>query len=435
MRSPTVEPDGATWHPHGAPLAGVDVVVAGAGPAAWAMAAACGELRLRTVLVAPDPWAPWRQTYGIWSDQLEAAGLTGDAGQHPSALAQEWPTVTVATDQRGERSIGRAYGRLDNDAVAAHLRARAIEHDVTILRDTARGAAQEVGGMVVGLASGGSVQARVVIDATGHPGALVSGRQRGGRGDVPAWQVAHGIVARFDVPPIRPGTFVLMDWRAGAPADDGAGSPPAFLYAMDLGDGTFMVEETVLASRQAASPADLAARLGRRLMARGTPAGEILATEIVQIPMAAPVPPRQCVVAFGAAASLGQAATGYSVATSLQRAPLVALAIRQAVDRRATPSAVSAAAWRAVWPAGRRRVRALEQYGLGALLGMERSQLSAFFDAFFALPVAEWAPYHAGGDSLADTAELMRAVFAASPAAVRRRLMSGDVRALRGLLG
>jgi lycopene beta-cyclase len=337
--------------------------------------------------------------------------------------------VAVGTDGRGLRAVARAYGLLDNDAVAARLRSRAIEHDITLVRDTARGAAPNVGGAVVGLASGRAITTTVVVDASGHPGALVAR----GRAAVPGWQVAAGIVARFDEPPIEPGTCMLMDWRTSSA--EPAGAAPTFLYGMDLGDGTYLVEETVLAARRPPSVGALAARLERRLERAGTPPREVVAREAVHIPMGVPVPPRQRVVAYGAAAGLIHPATGYSVAASLARAPAVALAIRQAVDRRVTPAEVSAAAWRAVWPAARRRVRALEQYGLGAELAMDARQLGDFFDAFFALPVRDWAAYLDGGRSLLATGRVMGAVFAGSPPAVRRRLVTGDVRALRDLLG
>ena len=45
------------------------------------------------------------------------------------------------------------------------------------------------------------------------------------------------------------GRFVLMDYRCDHLRDDQRSEPPTFLYAMDLGDGVFFVEETSLASQ------------------------------------------------------------------------------------------------------------------------------------------------------------------------------------------
>jgi lycopene beta-cyclase len=51
----------------------------------------------------------------------------------------------------------------------------------------------------------------------------------------------------FLVPPIPPQQMVLMDYRDDHLSPSERAAPPTFLYAMDLGDGVFFVEETSLA--------------------------------------------------------------------------------------------------------------------------------------------------------------------------------------------
>ena len=69
-------------------------------------------------------------------------------------------------------------------------------------------------GVVVTLVDGRRLAARAVVDATGHPAAF-GRRARSGL----AHQVAYGVVARFDQPPVAPGTMCLMDLDA-TPFDD-----------------------------------------------------------------------------------------------------------------------------------------------------------------------------------------------------------------------
>jgi len=367
-----------------------------------------------------DPEARWPATYGVWLDEL--ADVLA-----PSAIAQRWEQVIV--DGAHRRQVNRSYARLDNDALADELRSRASRRGVRVHAGTAAGAASGPDGVTVLTHEGAMVNGVVAIDASGHPGVLMHRPLRA----VPAWQVAHGIVATFAEPPIEAGSCVFMDWRAPGRADPDRGETPSFLYAMDRGDGTYLVEETVLAARRPPSTDVLGAVLRERLAASGAKINEIVATETVHIPMGGPLPFRRAVVGFGAAGSFGHPATGYSISASLRAAPRVADAIVHAFARRATPRALAAAAWDAVWPVGRRRVRALEEYGLAAMLRMNQVELAAFFDTFFTLPERAWSSYLTGAMSVRDCGATMRAVFANAPMSVRRRLMSGDVRRLAAI--
>ena len=109
-------------------------------------------------------------------------------------------------------------------------------------------------GSRLGLEDGSALDARVLIDASGATSRLVKGG-----GPPAAFQSAFGLVARFDEPPIPPGTCTLMDWSPSPAADDEA-IDPTFLYAMDLGGDRFLVEETSLARRRPLDTTELSSR-------------------------------------------------------------------------------------------------------------------------------------------------------------------------------
>jgi lycopene beta-cyclase len=102
------------------------------------------------------------------------------------------------------------------------------------------------GGGTVLLSDRRPLPATVVIDASGHEPVIMRITDR----RPVAAQIAYGIVARFDAPPAAPGACTLMDWSWVPPAE----RAPSFLYALDLGDGWWLVEETSLAARP---PVDL----------------------------------------------------------------------------------------------------------------------------------------------------------------------------------
>jgi lycopene cyclase-like protein len=277
------------------------------------------------------------------------------------------------------------------------------------------------------LTSTGGVDAGLVVDASGASSCLTV---RPPAAQVPAVQAAWGLVARFDQPPGPPGACVLMDW-SGTDEDD-----PTFLYAIDLGDGTWLAEETSLARRPALDLDALRRRLDTRLRSAGAEPGALIRREPVSIVLDLPVPSGdQPVVAFGTAGGLVHPATGYSVAASLRAAPRLAAAVRAAFERRAGPAATARAAWTAVWPRWRRQARALERYGLEALLRFRRGEMQAFFESFFDQPAGASARYLAGEATPREVAVLMGGVFAGAPPSLRRRLVANDPRPLFRALG
>lgn len=396
----------------------LDALVCGAGPAGLSAAAALASHGLSVACLALKHDRPWTPTYGAWADEVDGTPAAG-------AVANRWDRVTVT----GGRDVGRAYVQLDNAALQSVLRsapgvrelrglAAAVEHDDT--------------GATVTCRDGSSVRATVVVDCTGPRPALV---EPAGGGT--AVQAAYGVVASFDRPPAVPGSAVLMDWSSVEPAGD-----PTFLYALDLGDGRWLAEETSLARRPPLPYPELERRLHTRLSRKGTPAGEVHAVERVHIVMDAPLPRLgQPTLALGAAASMVHPATGYSVAASLRAAPELAAAVASALSQPGGgPARAAAYGWAMIWPTERVRTRALHAFGLEVLLRMDQRQTQQFFATFFRLPPARWHGYLSGRLGPAETAQAMGMLWARAPAAVRRLLaqaaLSADGRnALSALVG
>lgn len=389
-------------------MSGVDVLVVGAGPAGWAAAAACAQQDLRVRLVAPDPHAPWDQTYGAWLDELSAAGV-GDLTRH------QWDAVRVRTTGPGFRALPRTYCLIDNDRLRQALtssavtttESRAVQLDVR--RDH----------VAVRLADGSQVRTRTVIDASGHPATF------GAPASSPlAYQTAYGVVARLSAPPIPPDTMCLMDFDA---TPFGGVEPTTFMYAMDLGGDRWFVEETSLAARPAVPLRELRQRLERRLAVRDVVVTEILATERCAFAMNAPLPPDGPAVAFGAAAAMVHPATGYQVAAALQQAPVLAGALRAALGTHHDPWDVARAGRRAVWPPGALRRDLLYRIGLEVILSLDTAATQAFFDGFFALPPDLWRGYVSRTSTPFGVERAMTRLMLQIPRPLRRRVLRAAV--------
>jgi lycopene beta-cyclase len=398
-----------------------DVAVLGAGPAGAALAAACSSRGLDVVVVAPDPDAPWTPTYAAWVDDLD--DLTGIDPRLTDAIvwAHRWPGVVVHGARRHD--VARPYGVLANERLrttltAVHAGARVV--------GSARRVRHHRWGSRVELDDGRTVDARLVVDARGSR-----------REPSDAAQVAYGLVVQADLvadtvrPDVLSDPCVLMDWRPVPGSDTGAA--PTFLYVLRQPDGSVLVEETSLAARP---PADLR-EMRDRLTARVGPDLTDQATHVehVHIPVGVPVPrPTGAVVPFGAAAGYVHPATGYSVSASLRAAPRIADTISAGLTQGLSPDALAALVWAAVWPSAQRRTRALQDFGLAALLRLDAADTARFFDAFFDSPVEDWAPYMRVDAAPGEVMRVMRRIFAAVPWRVRRSLALGDPRALRRLL-
>ena len=300
------------------------------------------------------------------------------------------------------------------------------------------------------------LQARLVIDASGSRTPHI---RRPDQGPV-AGQAAYGVVGRFSKPPIEEGRFVLMDYRCDHLSEEQRSEPPTFLYAMDLGDGVFFVEEKphsgwgVLRGRNLLAlapgvPYDvLKQRLQQRLDRRGVEITEVIHEEFCLFPMNLPLPDRnqpvlalvvrrawcirpratwwdRCCAAPRSCWPL-HPASGYMVGSLLRRGPDLAQALAEAI---ANPSLGSAAlaqrGWQALWPIELVLRHQLYQFGLGRLMGFNEALLRTHFATFFSLPREEWFGFLTNTLPLPRLMGVMLRLFALSPWELRRGLVLG----------
>ncbi|KRD07875.1 lycopene cyclase [Mycobacterium sp. Root265] len=383
----------------------MDVLVVGAGPAGMALAAACARQGLVTGLVDPSPDRPWTATYGMWSPEL------------PPDL----PVSVVAARAAGraialtEHQLGWEYAVLDVPALQRHLADQLA--GVHIHAGRAVGSPERG---VVTLADGSALRAAVVVDAGGRARPLDAAAAR----RTPADQTAYGLVIDADAaaPLTESGDALFMDWRA----DHGEAGWPTFLYAVPLGGGQVLVEETSLARRPGLPLSVLRRRLHARLAHHGVKIPENARSEKVSFPLDQPRHRGTDVFGFGAAAPLIHPATGFSVAASLRLAPTVAAAL--AAHLPAGPDAALAAARRTIWPRSARAIHRFRLIGLEALLRMPADDVPRFFETFFSLPEAHRWTYLTARDDVPGTAVAMGHLFRLADGRLRRHLIGSAVR-------
>ena len=415
----------------------IDVLVIGGGPAALAVAAALGAERLNVVVLSPtNPSDPWVNTYGIWADEVDALGLAHLLGHRWSRSVSFFGPGERAADgaANAPSPLGRDYGLFDKHKLQAHWLQQCQQAGVVFRRGTASGLSFVDGaGLPVAAHTLDSrcrvcgpedleLTARLVVDASGHQPVFVA---RADEGPV-AGQAAYGLVGRFSAAPVEPGQFVLMDYRCDHLTQAERLEPPTFLYAMDLGDELFFVEETSLALAPPVPVAVLRERLRRRLAHRGVALTELHHEEFCLFPMNLPLPHLdQPVLAFGGAAAMVHPASGYLVGALLRRAPGLARAIAAQLAPAAPTSvaALAAAGWRALWPAELRRKHALYTFGLEKLMRFREDQLRNFFATFFALPDPIWYGFLTNTLPLPELLWAMLRLFVLAPWDVRWGLM------------
>lgn len=397
----------------------MDVLVIGAGPAGLSLAAELGQRGLSVQgLSLTDPAEPWPNTYGIWVDELEAMG-------HCDWLSHRWQNCMVHVRGR-TLPLQRQYGLIDRQRVQTHWLTLAEQGGVHWRRGSVAQCHSTPQGTEVLTQAGEPLTARLVIDATGHQPVLV---QRAAKADL-AYQAAYGLVGRFSQPPIDPQQMVFMDFRDDHLSVAERQGPPTFLYAMDLGDGRYFVEETSLAHHPALSMNTLKQRLYQRLQHRGVEVMEIDHVEHCLFPMNLPLPPlNQPVVGFGGSASMVHPASGYLFGALLRRGPAFATAIATALGQPGlTSPQVAEQAWRALWPQDRLRKHYLYLFGLENLMDFSPTQINHFFEAFFQLKTEDWAGFLADGLALSQVVQAMIGLFGRASNDVRWGLMSSVTR-------
>lgn len=337
-----------------------DVLIAGAGPSGWALAAHCSRLGLETAIVAPNPLRPWQATYGLWGDELAALP--------PDVTAAEPAVIRAFTTK--PHVVARRYAILNNERLLGALTKNVTVHTGRVV-DITPGS--------VHLTDGRTLNARTVVNAMGS---------RGGTAE----QTAYGIVVPQEVaaPIVAPGEAVFMDWRS---------NHNTFLYAMPLGGGRVLLEETSLARRPAADYRTLKRALAERLQPYGISV-EATETERVRFPLDIPRPGRNPVLPFGAAAGFVHPAAGYSVGEAFRLAPRIAAAIAAGEDP-----------WRTLWPSRARMVHFLRHCGLETLLSLSAAETRQFFQLFFDLPPDAQRGYLSGREDPGATAAAMLRIF------------------------
>lgn len=385
----------------------IDVLVAGGGPAGWAVAAACARLGLDTELVDPVPDRPWRATYGAWRGELpDNADEAVAASGHGTAIGTTG------------HQLGWEYVVLDNIA----LRDTFASAPFRVRQGRVRRCRPHRAGVTVHL-DDAERRAAVVLDATGGARAVLGGVPR----KPAAEQTAVGVVVDADVAQhlVPRGEALFMDWRP----HHGEAGWPSFLYAVPVTSQQVLLEETSLARRPGLELAVLRRRLHARLAHHdiAVPAG---GEERVRFAVDRPLPSasgwRGPVVPFGAASPLVHPATGYSVATALRLAPTVACAIRDGLAHSGSEAA-GTAAWRTVWSPTAVTVHTLRRRSLESLLRFPPQRVAPFFDVFFRLPERHRWAYLTGREDVGGTAAAMGALFTASPWWLRRLLVLGGL--------
>jgi len=371
-----------------------DVAVVGGGPAGRALAVACAERGLRTVLVERRPAAAWTATYGSWADELPA-------DLPPDCVAAEAIGHAVALTRH---DLGRRYRVLDTAALRRHLDGRLAALDVPVREG--RAVRAEPGRLL--LSGGVCVRARWIVDAAGHRQPLAARPPP----VLAAEQTAYGLVvpAATAAPLVAPGTALFMDWRA----DHGMPGPPTFLYGVPVGSGEVLLEETSLARRPGLPLRVLRARLAARLAAHGIVPPPECTVERVRFPLDVPRHRAPHAIGFGAAAPFVHPASGFSVAATLAAAPRLADALADG-----SPRAIR----QAVWPASACLVHRIRRIGLEALLRMPPAEVPGFFETFFALPDRHQRAYLAADPAPGATAAAMAALFVRADMRMRMRLV------------
>jgi len=393
-----------------------DVLVLGGGPAGLIIAAELCDRGLNVASLAPtDANAPWPNTYGIWADELETLNLSTELLEHHWRNCVSYFGPSAVQHQRD-------YGLFDKKKFQQYLLQRCAA--VTWHSGKAMGiehSAQHSTVQVAQTDGPTALTARIVVDASGHFPAL---SQRPQKNDV-AYQAAYGVVGKFSKPPVEPGQFVLMDFRAEHLDETERQQPPTFSYEMDLGNGLHFVEETSLACAPAIGFDVLQARMEKRLAARGIELLESQHVEHCLFPMNLPLPDRsQSLLAFGGAASMVHPASGYMVGAMLRRGPELGAAIAQALqDPKASTQAIARQGWDALWSRDRLRKHYLYLFGLNALMGFEEKRLNHHFSSFFSLPKSHWSGFLADTLTAPELVGAMVEMFGNAPNDVRWGLM------------
>ncbi|GLJ19414.1 hypothetical protein SUGI_0350200 [Cryptomeria japonica] len=365
----------------------VDLVVAGSGPAGLSVAQQVSEAGISVVCIDPSPQTIWPNNYGVWVDELEAIGLV-------DCLDTIWDDAVVHLDDNRSKFLSRPYGRINRKLLKEKMMGKCISNGVRFHQAKVLNVTHESLRSSVLCDDGVSIQATLVLDATGFSRCLVEYKEAYN----PGYQIAYGILAEVDWHPFDLGKMVLMDWR-----DSHLGNEPVlrakneklptFLYAMPFDSNRIFLEETSLVSRPAMAMEEIKKRMVARLRYLGIKVKRIEEDERCVIPMGGSLPViPQRVTGIGGTVGMVHPSTGYMVAKTLATAPIVANSIIQCLGcpRMIRGTNLSASIWNDLWPPEKKTQREFFCFGMDVLLQLDLEGTRGFFDAFFDLDPYQW---------------------------------------------
>ena len=413
-----------------------DVLVLGGGPAGMAIASALGKEKLKVDVLSPNgPNETWPNTYGIWGNEVDQLGLD-------SLLEYRWKN-TVSFFGNGSSKAHDfenkptehllEYGLFDKKKLHTYWLNECNKSLIQWHQGLANKINFEKFKSTVITEDGKSYSARLVIDATGYDPIFL----KLNTSEPLAVQTCYGIVGNFSKPPLEKDQFVLMDYRCDHLSEKQKKEPPTFLYAMDMGDGKYFLEETQLGLVNPLTMEDLKSRLEKRLAHRDIEITSKQHEELgLFLPMNMPLPDfKQPILGYGGAASMVHPASGYLIGNVLRRAPLVAKAISDAMEDKNLPTMLIAKiGWESLWPKDLVRKKSLYQFGLEKLMRFDEKLLREFFESFFQLPKNQWYGFLTDTLSLKEIVNAMWVMFIKAPWSVKKGLMIMRGKELRMLL-
>nr|BAW34177.1 lycopene beta cyclase [Ipomoea batatas] len=360
----------------------VDLAVVGGGPAGLAVAQ-----QVSVCSIDPSPKLIWPNNYGVWVDEFEAMDLL-------DCLDTTWSGAMVYIDDRTTKDLDRPYGRVNRKKLKSKMMQKCIANGVKFHQAKVIKVIHEESKSMLICSDGVTIQATVVLDATGFSRCLVQYDKPYN----PGYQVAYGILAEVEEHPYDLNKMVFMDWRdshlnSNLELKERNKRIPTFLYAMPFSSQRIFLEETSLVARPGLDMKDIQERMVARLRHLGINVKSIEEDERCVIPMGGPLPViPQRVVGIGGTAGMVHPSTGYMVARTLAAAPVVANAIIQYLgsERSLLGNELSASVWKDLWPIERRRQREFFCFGMDILLKLDLPATRRFFDAFFDLEPRYW---------------------------------------------
>ena len=393
----------------------LDILILGSGPAALCLASELSSQNLSIKCISTkSPFDKWDNTYGIWASELEDLGLD-------SLLSHRWSNTIsyfgdgTTKEENNAIKHNYDYGLIDREAFQNELLKRC--KGIKWLNETAIDIYTLNKLSEVLCESGLKIKSRLVIDASGHKSKFIKRPIQKGV----AQQAAYGIVGKFSSPPVNKNQFVLMDYRSDHLSKDELSEPPSFLYAMDLGNDVYFIEETSLANYPALTKDLLQKRLQKRLNKKGILIKEIFHEEDCLFPMNLPLPfKNQAILAFGGAASMVHPASGYMVGSLLRRAPLLAKKLKFYLKNPNLSSIeLARKGWDILWPSELIKRHKLYQYGLKRLMSFNEKMLRSFFLNFFQLSTKEWSGFLTNTLPLPKLIFVMSKMFIKSPLRIK----------------